>query len=86
MHTISAVELQRNLASVLESVLEHRKPVIITRDIEKSAAVLMPLEEFTSWMETLHLLRSPANAARLIEATKALDPDAGKAGFRPSPE
>lgn len=47
--------------------------------------VLMSLEEFTSWKETLHLLRSPANAARLLEATKALDFDAGKAGPRPSP-
>ena len=38
----------------------------------------MSLEEFTSWEETLHLLRSPANAARLKAAVESLDTGGGK--------
>jgi antitoxin YefM len=28
----------------------------------------MPAEDFDSWQETIYLLRSPANAQRLMEA------------------
>ena len=62
------------------------RPVIITREGGKPPAVMMSFEVFTSWEEVLHLLRSRGNAARLMEATRALDSDAGKAGFRLSPE
>lgn len=82
---IAYSELRKNLGSILDTVVQDREPVVITRGRGKPAAVLMSLEEFTSWEETVHLLRSSTNAARLMEATKALDSDAGKAGFRLSP-
>jgi len=31
-------------------------------------AVLMPAEDYDAWQETVYLLRSPANARRLMEA------------------
>lgn len=77
MRTSSYSELRKNLASVLDRVTQDREPVIITRDRGKPAAVLVSLEEFTSWEETLHLLRSPANASRLKEAIDQLDKDGG---------
>lgn len=77
MRTTSYSELRKNLASALDRVVEDREPVIITRDRGKPAAVLMSLEEFTSWEETLHLLRSPANAVRLKEAVDTLDTGGG---------
>ena len=77
MRTTSYSELRKNLASALDKVVEDREPVIITRDRGKPAAVLMSLEEFTSWEETLHLMRSPANAARLKEAVDELDMGGG---------
>jgi antitoxin YefM len=77
MRTTSCSELRKNLASALDRVVEDREPVIITRDWGKPAAVLMSLEEFTSWEATLHLLRSPANAARLKEAVDQLDRGGG---------
>jgi antitoxin YefM len=78
MRTTSYSELRKNLASALDKVVEDREPVIITRDRGKPAAVLMSLEEFTSWEETLHLLRSPANAARLKESIDAFEQGEGK--------
>ncbi len=77
MRTTSYSELRKNLASALDRVAEDREPVVITRDRGKPAAVLMSLEEFTRWEETLHLLRSPANAARLIKSVDALSEGGG---------
>lgn len=64
MRTTSCSELRKNLASVLDRVAEEGEAVIITRGSGKPAVVLMPFEAFAGWTETLHLLRSSANAAR----------------------
>lgn len=71
MRTISYSQLLKNLASTLDKVAE--ESVIITQGRGKPPVVLMSLEEFTSWEETLHLLRSPANAARLMEAVRSFE-------------
>jgi antitoxin YefM len=78
MRTTSYSELRKNLASTLDRVTQDRDAVIITRDRGKPAAVLMSLEEFASYEETLHLLRSPANARRLTDAVAELDSGKGK--------
>jgi len=77
MRTTSYTELRKNLASTLDRVNDDREPVIITREGGKPSAVLMSLEEFASYEETLHLLRSPANAARLQEAIAELEAGGG---------
>ena len=77
MRTTSYSELRKNLASTLDRVTADREPVIITRDRGKPAAVLMSLEEFASWEETLHLLRSPANAKRLMESIAEFETGGG---------
>ena len=58
-------------------MVEDREPVVITRDRGKPAAVLMSLEEFTRWEETLQLLRSPAKAARLIKSVDGFSEGGG---------
>lgn len=77
MRTTSYSELRKNLASTLDRVTADREPVIITRERGKPAAVLLSLEEFASYEETQHLLRSPANAARLKESIAELDAGGG---------
>jgi antitoxin YefM len=77
MRTTSYTELRKNLASTLDRVNDDREPVIITREGGKPSAVLMSLEEFASYEETLHLLRSPTNAARLQEAIAELEAGGG---------
>ena len=77
MRTTSYSELRRNLAATIDSVVEDHTPIVITRDRGKPAAVLMSLEDFASWEETVHLLRSPANADRLLEAIAELDAGLG---------
>jgi antitoxin YefM len=77
MRTTSYSEFRRNLAATLDSVVDDHAPVIITRDRGKPAAVLISLEDYASLEETRYLLRSPANAARLIEAVTELDQGGG---------
>ena len=59
-------DLRKNLAATIDRVTADHDYTIITREGGKPAAVLMSLEDFASWQETDYLLRSPANAARLV--------------------
>lgn len=79
MRTTSYSQLRKNLASTLDQVAQDHEPVIVTRDKGKPAAVLMSLEDFASYEETHHLLRSPANAKRLAASIRALDKGKGRA-------
>ncbi len=77
MRSTSYSDLRRNLAKTLDSVASDHEPVIITRDRGKPAAVLLSLEDFASIEETRHLLRSPANADRLLASIEELDAGGG---------
>jgi antitoxin YefM len=61
--------LRDNLATVLNQVADDREVVIVRRRGAPDVA-LIPAEELTSLMETAHLLRSPANAKRLLRARR----------------
>lgn len=65
----SYTEARANLAALLERVTGDRETVIITRR-NKADVALIAADELSSLLETVHLLRSPANAERL---TAALD-------------
>lgn len=77
MRTASYTDLRKNLAAMIDAVSADHEPVIITRDKGKPSAVLMSLEDFASYEETRYLLRSPANAERLLAAVADLDAGAG---------
>lgn len=79
MQTIMFSKARSELAGLLDRVARDRAPVEIVRR-EKSSAILIDKDEYEGLMETIHLLSSPINAARLLEA-KA-DIDAGKATER----
>ena len=76
MHAISYSEARENLKSVIDEVVASRAPIAITRQRGESA-VLVSQSEWASIEETMYLLRSPANAARLLEAIKGLDAGEG---------
>ena len=77
MRVTSYSDLRKNLAAAIDRVNADHEPVIITRDRGKPSAVLLSLEDFASYEETLHLLRSPANAERLLNSIKELDEGRG---------
>jgi antitoxin YefM len=78
MSTISYTELRRCLASAMDQVNEDHSPLYITRQKGKGA-VLLSAEDYSAIEETLYLMSSPRNAARLSEAIEGLRRGQGKA-------
>lgn len=64
MQVISYTKARSSLKDVLDSVVENADCTIITRR-DSENAVVMSQDYFNSLMETVHLLKSPANAAHL---------------------
>ena len=77
MKAISYSEARENLKSVIDQVVEGRAPIAITRQ-RGEGAVLISESEWASIEETLYLLRSPKNAARLLEAVRGLEAGGGE--------
>ncbi|GGQ14364.1 MULTISPECIES: type II toxin-antitoxin system Phd/YefM family antitoxin [Streptomyces] len=63
---ISASEARKTLFPLIERVNDDHVPVRISS--KSGDAVLMSAADYDSWQETVYLLRSPANARRLMEA------------------
>ena len=78
MDAISYSHARAHLASTMDKVCDDHSPLIITRQSERSV-VLLSLEDYQALAETAYLLRSPANARRLLAATQALAQGHGKA-------
>lgn len=73
MKIISFSEARNSLKTVLDGVVNDADTTIITRR-DAEDAVVMSLDYFNGLMETVHLLRSPANVKHLnksIEQFKA---------------
>jgi antitoxin YefM len=67
MRVISFSKVRDNLKSVLDNVAEDADYTVITRR-DAGDAVVMSLDYFNSLMETVHLLKSPANALHLARS------------------
>lgn len=64
MDAITTHQAIKNLDGLIEKVIADMEPTILCNE-QGSRAVLMSLDEFNSWQETLYLLSNPANAAHL---------------------
>ncbi len=67
MRVINFSDARNRLKSVLDQVVEDADCTVISRR-DAEDAVVMSLDHFNSLMETVHLLRSPANAAHLAKS------------------
>ncbi len=67
LDAVNYSEARKNLASLMESVCDDSDVVVITRR-KARPVVMMSLDEYNSIQETGYLLRSPANAERLLES------------------
>lgn len=76
MKAITYTAARENLASTMDGVCSDHDPVIITRNRDQ-AVVMMSLEDYESLQETAYLLRSPANARRLLESISELKESGG---------
>ncbi|WP_238147143.1 type II toxin-antitoxin system Phd/YefM family antitoxin [Rhizorhabdus dicambivorans] len=78
MDSISYSETRANLKAVMDKVVEDRAPVTITRARGQENVVMVSESEWASIEETLYLLRSPVNAARLLDAVRGLEAGGGE--------
>lgn len=83
MKAITYSAARESLAATMQSVCDDREPIMITRKRDQTV-VMMSLDDFESFQETRYLLRSPANAERLISAIEQLE--SGKGLHRELPE
>jgi antitoxin YefM len=67
MKTVSYSDAREHLAGLIEEVISTREEVVIQRRGFEPVAMI-PADELAGLMETAHLLRSPKNAKRLLEA------------------
>lgn len=77
MKAITYTAARESLAATMNKVCSDRAPVVITRKRDQSV-VMLSLEDYESLEETAYLLRSPANARRLLAAIKSLAKGKGK--------
>jgi antitoxin YefM len=78
MDAITYTEAREHLAETLKRVCRDHDPVIVTRKRE-DAVVMISLEDYDSLTETAYLLKSPANARRLLASIGELQKGKGKA-------
>lgn len=72
MKTMSYTESRARYAEVLDSVIDDREEIVITR-AGHEPVVIVSLADFESLRETAYLMRSPANARRLLDAMERLE-------------
>ncbi|MDQ3475892.1 MAG: type II toxin-antitoxin system prevent-host-death family antitoxin [Actinomycetota bacterium] len=77
MKTMSYTESRAKYAEVLDAVVNDREEVVITR-AGHEPVVITSLQDFESLRETAHLMRSPANARRLLDAMERLEAGDGQ--------
>lgn len=78
MKTMNYTESRARYAEVLDGVVNDREEVVITRAGHESV-VIVSLEDYESLRETAYLMRSPANARRLLDSMERLEAGRGRA-------
>lgn len=72
MDAISYTSARAKFAATMTRVCSDHEPLIITRSQEPSV-VMLSLEDYQALEETAYLLRSPANARRLLAGIDQLE-------------
>jgi antitoxin YefM len=76
MKTMTYSESRARYAETLNSVVDDREEVVITR-AGHDPVVIVALDDYQSLKEAAYLLRSPENARRLLAAIDRLENGAG---------
>lgn len=69
MKVVNFTEARSSLKGVIDQVIADADYTVISRR-DAPDAVLMSLDSFNALMETVHLLKSPANAAHLARSVE----------------
>ena len=69
MDAVTTCLASQNLDFLIDKVIANGEPTILCND-KGNCAVLIALDEFNSWQETLYLLSNPANAEHLRKSIR----------------
>jgi antitoxin YefM len=72
MDTLSYSDARGNFRKTMDKVCEDHAPVVVTRQ-NKPAVVMIALEDYNAIEATLHLMRHPKNAQRLLKAVRNVE-------------
>lgn len=72
MQAITFNQAIPNFANLMDRVSDDHEPLIITHENHK-AVVLISLDDFNAWQETVYLTRSTANANDLLQAVQEIN-------------
>ncbi|MBO3275034.1 type II toxin-antitoxin system Phd/YefM family antitoxin [Pseudomonas schmalbachii] len=72
MRVVNFTDARNNLKKVIDDVVDDSDFTVISRR-DAPDAVLLSLDSFNSLMETVHLLKSPANTAHLARSLEQME-------------
>ena len=76
MDAITTNQAKCNLDTLVDQVIANVQPTILCNE-NGNKAVLISLDEFSAWQETLYLLSNPINANRLISSIRSAEASHG---------
>lgn len=77
MEITTYTNFRQNLKAFMDSVFERKAPLFVTRSGGEEI-VVMSKSEYESIQETFHLLKSPKNAKRLMDALNEYEKGGGE--------
>lgn len=72
MQILTATDFKKQMGIVFDKVNNDHTPVIITQK-NGNAAVLISLDDFSTYEETAYLMASPKNSARLNQSIAEIE-------------
>lgn len=70
MKAMTTKQASKDLDGLIEKLITDTQPTILCND-KGNQAILMSLDEFNAWQETIYLLSNPANTAHLLGSVKS---------------